>query len=34
VKSAAKSSAPAKKWTPAPSSSSSVDTEPIPTPKP
>jgi hypothetical protein len=35
VKSAAKSSAPSKKWTPPPSSeSSSVETEPIPTPKP
>ena len=35
VKSAAKSSStPSKKWTPSPSESSSVETEPIPTPKP
>ncbi len=34
VKAAGKSSTSSKKWTPVPESSSTVDTEPIPTPKP
>jgi hypothetical protein len=34
VKGTGKSSTPSKKWTPVPESSSTVETEPIPTPKP